>query len=133
MRKGTDMMRVLTATVLAAAALVAVTPLPATAVVHEIYGAWCAGKGEIEPPGVSDDTKKNFGRPVLAGGVVAFTPYLDGVLIDFNFEKAQAKVVAAPTGPAIVQIGPGLYLERFILDPEFAGFLHCANLEGLAG
>ncbi len=127
------MMRVLTATVLAAAALVVVTPPPATAVVHEIYGAWCAGKGEIEPPGVSDDTKKNFARPVLAGGVVALTPYLDGVLIDFNFEKAQAKVVAAPTGPAIVQIGPGLYLERFILDPEFGGFLHCAKLEGLAG
>lgn len=127
------MMRVLTATVLAAAALVMVTPPPATAVIHEIYGAWCAGKGEIEPPGVSDDTKKNFGRPVIAGGVVAFTPYLDGVLVDFDFEKAQAKVVAAPTGPAIVQIRPGLYLERFILDPEFAGFLHCAKLEGLAG
>jgi hypothetical protein len=127
------MKRVLAATALVAAALVVVTPPPANAVVHEIYGAWCAGKGEIEPPGLSDDTKKNFGRPVLAGGVVAFTPYLDGVLIDFDFDKAQAKVVAAPTGPAIVQIGPGLYLERFILDPEFAGFLHCANLEGQAG
>jgi hypothetical protein len=95
------MMRAMTATVLAAAAVVAVTPPPATAVVHEIYGAWCAGKGEIEPPGLSDPTKKNFGQPVVAGGVVAFTPYLDGVLIDFDFEKAQAKVVAAPTGPAI--------------------------------
>lgn len=64
------MKRKLTATILVAAVLVVVTPQPSTAVVHEIYGAWCAGKGEIEPPGLSDDTKKNFARPVLAGGVV---------------------------------------------------------------
>ena len=127
------MKRILTAALLMAAALVAVTPPPATAVVHEIYSAWCAGKGEIEPPGLSDDTKKNFGMPVVAGGVVALTPYLDGVLIDFDFEKAQAKVVPAPSGPAIVQIGPGLYLERFILDPEFPAFLNCAKLASLAG
>ena len=127
------MKRALTATVVVAAVLVVVTPPPATAVVHEIYAAWCAGKGEIEPPGLSDDTKKNFARPVIAGGVVSFTPYLDGMLIDFDFDKAQAKIVPAPTGPPIVQIGPGLYLERFIIDPNFPGFLHCANLEGLAG
>src|SRR5688500_6895132 len=98
------MKRVLTATALVAAALVVVTPPPANAVVHEIYGAWCAGKGEIEPPGIADDTKKNFARPVIAGGVVGFTRYLGGVLIDFDFDRAQAKVVPAPTGPAIVQI-----------------------------
>lgn len=127
------MKRKLTATILVAAVLVVVTPQPSTAVVHEIYGAWCAGKGEIEPPGLSDDTKKNFARPVLAGGVVSLTPYLDGVLVDFDFDKAQAKVVPAPTGPPIVQIGPGLYLERFILDPDFPAFLNCAKLQGLAG
>ena len=69
----------------------------------------------------------------MAGGVVSLTPHLDGVLIDFNFSKAQAKIVPAPTGPQIVQIGPGLYLERFILDPNFPGFLHCAKLESLSG
>jgi hypothetical protein len=106
---------------------------PAPAVVHEIYAAWCAGKGEIEPPGISDDTKKNFAAPVMAGGVVSLTPFMDGVLINFDFEKAQAKIVPAPTGPAIVQIGPGLYLERFILDPKFPAFLNCANLESMSG
>jgi hypothetical protein len=122
------------AVLVGAAALIAgVAAQPAPAVVHEIYAAWCAGKGEIEPPGISDDTKKNFGAPVMAGGVVSLTPFMDGVLIDFNFDKAQAKIVAAPTGPAIVQIGPGLYLERFILDPQFPAFLNCAKLESMSG
>ncbi|MBM2822639.1 MAG: hypothetical protein HW413_1385 [Thermoleophilia bacterium] len=127
-------MKKMLAVVVGAAALIAgVAAQPAPGVVHEIYAAWCAGKGEIEPPGISDDSKKNFAAPVLAGGVVSLTPYLDGILIDFNFDKAQSKIVAAPTGPPIVQIGPGLYLERFILDPNFPGFLHCAKLESLSG
>jgi hypothetical protein len=122
------------AVLIATTALIAgVAAQPAPAVVHEIYGAWCAGKGEIEPPGISDDTKKNFGAPVMAGGVVSLTPFMDGVLIDFDFDKPQSKVVAAPTGPAIVQIGPGLYLERFILDPQFPAFLNCAKLESMSG
>lgn len=122
------------AAVIVVAALVAgLAAKPAPAVIHEIYAAWCAGKGEIVPPGLADDTKKSFAKPVLAGGVVSLTPYLDGVLIDFDFTKPQSKIVAAPTGPPIVQIGPGLYLERFILDPEFPAFLNCPKLESLSG
>ena len=127
------MKRVLAVTFAAITAVTAFASQPAGAVVHEIYSAWCAGKGEIEPPGISDDTKQNFAKPVMAGGVVSLTPYLDGVLIDFDFDKAQAKIVPAPDGPAIVQIGPGLYLERFILDPQFPSFLNCAKLESFAG
>ena len=127
-------MKLLLAAGIAVAALVAgVVAKPAPAVIHEIYAAWCAGKGEIVPPGLADDTKKNFAAPVLAGGVVSLTPYLDGVLIDFDFSKPQSKIVAAPTGPPIVQIGPGLYLERFILDPAFPAFLNCAKLASLSG
>jgi hypothetical protein len=107
-------------------------PKPASAVVHEIYAAWCAGKGEITPPGLADDTKKSFAKPVLAGGVVALTPYLDGVLIDFDFDKAQAKIVPLPGNP-IIPIGEGLYLEGFMIDPEFPAFLNCPRLEALAG
>jgi hypothetical protein len=122
------------AVLIGAAALIAGTVAqPAPAVVHEIYSAWCAGMGEIEPPGISDDTKKNFAAPVMAAGVVSFTPYLDGVLIDFDFDKPQAKIIPAPTGPAIIQIGPGLYLERFIIDPAFPAFLNCAKLQSLSG
>jgi len=129
----------MTAALVGAAALFAgIAAQPAPGVVHEIYGAWCAGKGEIEPPGIADDTKKNFGKPVIAGGVVSLVPFQDGILIDFDFTKPQSKIVAAPSGPAIVPIGTlpdgtPLYLERFILDPDFPGFLNCAKLESLSG
>jgi hypothetical protein len=125
--------RLLAGAAIASALAVGTAAKPASAVIHEIYGAWCAGKGEISPPGLSDDTKASFAKPVIAGGVVSFTPYSDGVLIDFDFDKPQAKIVPAPDGPAIVQIGPGLYLERFILDPNFPGFLNCLRLDALAG
>ena len=69
---------------------------PAPAVVHEIYAAWCAGKGEIEPPGISDMSKNNFAAPVMAGGVVSLTPFMGGVLIDFDFDKPQAVGSAVP-------------------------------------
>ena len=127
------MKRVLALVVGVAALVAGVAAQPAPGVVHEIYAAWCAGKGEIVPPGIADDTKKNFAAPVLAGGVVSLTPFMDGILIDFDFDKAQSKIVAAPTGPPIVQIGPGLYLERFVLDPNFPAFLNCPRLESLAG
>lgn len=127
------MTKVLVAAIAAAALLAGALAHPAPGVVHEIYAAWCAGKGEIEPPGLSDDTRKNFGQPVFAGGVVQLTPFQDGFLIDFDFSKPQAKIVAAPTGPPIVQIGPGLYIERFIIDPNFPAFQQCAKLASLAG
>lgn len=127
------MKRVLAVLVVVAAVFAGIAAQPAPGVIHEIYAAWCAGKGEIEVPGVSDPSKKNFAAPVFNGGVVSLTPYLDGVLIDFDFTKPQAKIVPAPTGPAIIQIAPGLYLERFILDPNFPGFLNCAKLESLSG
>lgn len=120
--------------VIAAAALVAaVVPQPTPAVIHEIYAAWCAGKGEIVPPGLDNAGSKNFAMPVRAGDVVTIRPYLDGVLIDFDFESPQAKIIAAPTGPAIIQIGPGLYLERFIIDPNFPAFANCQRLQALSG
>ena len=127
------MKKVLVAAIAAAALAAAAIPQPAPAVVHEIYAAWCAGQGEIAPPGLSDAEKKSFARPVFAGGVLSFTPYLDGILIDWDFDRPQAKIIPAPTGPAIVQIGPGLYLERFIVDPNFPAFLNCKRLQALSG
>ena len=54
---------------------------PAWAVVHEQVGAYCSGGGVgvidddgfLEPPGISDPTKKNFAQPVLSNGVVVIT------------------------------------------------------------
>ena len=54
------------------------------------------------------------------------TPYLDGVLIDFDFDRPQAKISPSPAG--IIQIGPGLYIETFVLDHQ--AFDNCANLQG---
>jgi hypothetical protein len=112
---------------------VGVVAQPAPAAIHEIVAAWCSGNGALEPPGITDRDKQNFAMPVVAGGVVSLTPYLDGLLIDINFDAPQAKVVPAPTGPAIVQIGPGLYLERFVIDPNFPAFANCMALQALSG
>jgi hypothetical protein len=113
------------AVMLTTALVAGVAAQPAPAVVHEIYAAWCAGKGEIEPPGLSIEERKNFAMPVMAGGVATLTPYLDGVLIDFDFDRPQAKI--SPSLVGIVQIGPGLYIETFVLDHQ--AFDHCANLQ----
>ncbi len=128
------MKKVFTAVVLAAALVAGVAAQPAPAVVHEIYAAWCAGKGEIEPPGLSLEGSKNFAMPVIAGDVVSVHPFTGaqgpGLLIDFDFTKPQAKIV--PTGQILVigttPDGP-LYLEGFVIDPNFPAFANCANLQ----
>lgn len=127
------MKKVVVVAIAVAALVAAAVPQPAPAVIHEIYAAWCAGKGELVPPGLDREGSKNFAMPVNAGGVVTIRPYLDGVLIDFDFDSPQAKIIAAPTGPAIVQIGPGTYLERFIIDPNFPAFANCKPLQALSG
>jgi hypothetical protein len=125
----------LLAVAIAASALVAAAiPQPAPAVIHEIYAAWCAGKGEIEPPGISIEGSKNFAAPVNAGGVVTVHPFTGsagpGLLIDFDFDSPQAKIV--PTGEILVigstPAGP-LYIEDFVIDPNFPAFSRCAQLQ----
>jgi hypothetical protein len=57
------------------------TSAPAHAVVHEIVAAYCSGgdhgaidgNGFLEPPGLSDPSKKNFARPVIANGAIEGT------------------------------------------------------------
>lgn len=54
---------------------------PASAAIHEQVAAYCSGGGHgaigangfLEPPGITDFTKKNFAQPVLANGVVVIT------------------------------------------------------------
>jgi len=129
------MKKVFVAAVLATAVAVGVAAQPAPAVVHEIYAAWCAGKGEIEPPGLSREGSKNFAMPVIKSGVVTVHEFTGsegpGTLIDFDFDKPQAKII--PTGQILVigttPDGRPLYLEGFIIDPNFPAFANCANLE----
>ena len=56
--------------------------VPAFGTVHEQVAAYCSGGGHgaidadgfLEPPGISDFTKKNFAQPVLSNGVVVMGP-----------------------------------------------------------
>ena len=130
------MKKLLAALVVAGALFAGVAAQPAPAVVHEIYAAWCAGKGEIEPPGISNDARKNFAMPVLKSGAVSVHPIPAGtqgpagILIDIDFDSPNVKLI--PTGQ-ILTIGQTpdgpLYLEGFIIDPAFPGFANCAKLE----
>jgi hypothetical protein len=130
------MKKVFVAAVLTTALFVGLVAQPAPAVVHEIYAAWCAGKGEIEPPGLSREGSKNFAMPVLKSGAVSVHPIpagtqgAAGILIDIDFDAPNVKLI--PTGQ-IIQIGVTpdgpLYLEAFIIDPNFPAFANCANLQ----
>ena len=104
------------------ASAVAIGAQPAGATVHEIVAQWCSGHDPLAPPGISRDGAKNFARPLFASGVVQLTPFMDGVLIDFDFDHPAAKVIAAGDP---VQIAPGLWLEPFVPDPNFPAFEHC--------
>ena len=98
------------------------------------YAAWCAGKGEKEPPGLSREGSKNFAMPVLKSGAVSVHPSPPargpGLLIDIDFDRPNVKIV--PTGKIVVigqtPAGP-LYLEGFVIDPNFPAFANCANLQ----
>jgi hypothetical protein len=106
---------------------VGLVPAPtACATVHEIVGPWCAGRGELLPPGLTGGSRAdNFARPLFASGFASAAPYLDGVLVSFDFDNPNSKLVG--TGE-IVQIGPGLYVTGFMLDPGFGAFQHCPRL-----
>ena len=102
--------------------------MPSGATVHEIVGQWCAGKGALEPKGISDPAKaKTFARPLMANGVASVVPNFDGngnTLIQFDFEHPAIKVV--PTG-AIVPLFPGapVYITQWTTDDDFPAFQHC--------
>jgi hypothetical protein len=66
----TRMRRVLV--ILAALAVFTAIALPANAVVHEQVAQYCSGRAALSPPGLSDDTKSSFAKPVSSNGVVDF-------------------------------------------------------------
>jgi hypothetical protein len=105
----------------------------ASATVHEIVAQWCSGQEPLAPAGLSRDGSKNFAMPLFAGAVLTIHPFADGLLIDFNFDRPQTKIV--PTGQ-IIQVdtlpdGTPLYLEAFTVDPNFPAFANCPALATL--
>lgn len=103
--------------------------LPATATVHEITGMFCAGEdgGNHFPPGISGRSKAdNFAKPLFANKFVeSVEPYLDGVLISFDFDHPASKLSALPG--VIFDFGGGTYVTGFELDSSH-GFSNCKAL-----
>jgi hypothetical protein len=112
---------------------------PASATVHEIVGQWCAGRGELFPPGLSGGSNAdNFAQPLFASGfasiVTGFDPDGDGplepgVLVAFDFDDPASKITGLGFFVQIDELPDGtpVYIEAFVLDTD-DGFTHCARL-----
>ncbi len=90
--------------VVSALAVFMAMALPANAVVHEQVGAGCGGHVDLSPPGLSDDTKNSFAKPVLSNGVVVVGMGVDaGFLVIGDSPAAKypagTRVLSFATGP----------------------------------
>jgi hypothetical protein len=111
---------------LAGAVAIAVVA-PGGATVHEIVGQWCSGQGALEPKGISDPSKENFARPLIASGVATIVPGFAGpgtILVQFNFDHPAIKTV--PTG-SIVPLFPGapIFITQWTTDDDSPAFQNC--------
>jgi hypothetical protein len=105
--------------------------VPASATVHEIVGQWCAGQGELGPPGISGGSQAdNFARPLMASGFIeGIVPFQDGFLVQFNYDNPNAKVVGTGVFVVIGEVdGAPLYLEVITPDTSFPAFQQCPRL-----
>ena len=106
---------------------------PASATVHEIVGQWCSGQDPLGPPGISNPEKKNFAKPLNASGFVTgdLVPFTGsagpGLLVEFNYNNPNAKVVGTGVFVVIDPTGP-IYLELIVPDPNFPAFQRCPKL-----
>jgi hypothetical protein len=131
MRTSRHVTGAMTAVVLA----VALWVVPAHATVHEIVAQWCSGQDELDPPGISDPSKKNFARPLNATGVLqtTFIPELNIVLVSFDLDhpavKIQSSGMLAPIGAT--DEGIPIFLDVPKPNPDFPAFRHCPRLAGL--
>jgi len=128
------MKRLLALIAAVAASVVLLVPPSASGVIHEIVAQWCAGKGELIPPGLAREGSKNFAQPVnstLVEGVVPFDPpgsQPAGFLLVLNYDAPPSK---GEGNGIYVQIdtieGQPLYLELF--DLSHPAFEHCKRLQ----
>ena len=122
--------------VIAAAGLaLLLNAVPAHAVVHEIVAAWCSGQ-ELEPPGLSDPSKRSFARPVNANGfvgAVVFNGSLGGLLVTFNYDHPASKVEGSGVFLQIgaTPLGMPIFIELVQPDSDFPAFQHCPRLAAL--
>lgn len=117
----------------AVALAIGLSTVPVHATVHEIVAQWCSGQDELAPPGISDDQKKNFARPLFAARIVVriVDNTTQTVLITFDYGHAAIKVRS--TGATIPigideDTGYPLFLDVIEPDPNFPAFRHCPAL-----
>jgi hypothetical protein len=108
-----------------------VLPMRADATIHEIVAAFCSGGGKgvisddghLEAPGVSDSTKKNFARPVIASQstvTVSESP-LQIVISDSNAAKY-------PEGTIVIDLG---VFKLLLVSESDHPAIHCRNFSSL--
>ena len=95
-------------------ALLMAASMQAYAVVDEITAAYCSGGGVgviepdglLGPPGLSDDTKASFARPVLATGAVAlaFDTPAPG---DLDITIGNSRAAKYPAGTHVITLLDG--------------------------
>ena len=127
------MRRVVTRALMVVAATVGIMfaqVAPASATVHEIVGQWCSGQDELAPPGISGESQAdNFAQPLNASGFIDIVPFQDGFLVQFNYDKPNAKVVGTGVFVVIGEVdGAPLYLELITPDASFPAFQQCPRL-----
>jgi hypothetical protein len=113
-------------------------PAPASATVHEIVGQWCAGQGELFPPGISGQANvENDARPLFASGFASIVEDFDGpngtgTLIAFDFDHPASKIRSLGFFVQIDTLPDGspLYIEAFEIDTS-KGFANCQRLRDL--
>jgi hypothetical protein len=107
------------------------TPVTSDAAIHEMVAAYCSGggvgaieaNGFLEPPGVTDPTKKNFARPPTASGaVVVVNP--DPLLVEIG-TSPNAKY---PAGTVVVDLATFTFLQVSQADHPST---HCKNFSTL--
>lgn len=108
-----------------------VAPMSANATIHEIVAAFCSGggvgvistDGHLAAPGVSDPTKSNFARPVIAtqSTIVLSTNPLVIVIAD-------SKAAKYPPGTTVINLSTFEFLLASLSDSEAT---HCKNFANL--
>ena len=112
--------------------VVLIVAMPAEAAIHEIIGAACNGKSEIEPPGIVDPSKPSFLKSLLATGIITLVPGPGTLTIIFNLDHPASKyfsdgsVVVIPDGA-----GPGtdLVLDGLPVGLDHPSSDHCEKLQ----
>lgn len=103
---------------------------PASATVHEIVGQWCSDQGELAPPGITGGSHAdNVARPLAASGFLGEpVPFRDGILIPFNYDNPNSKVVGTGVFIDVDPSATAVYIELIEPDPDFPAFQHCPRL-----